>query len=332
MSIRKILWAAFLANLLAARSADSPVQHTASLQTEELRAVVADNEPYAPDHRAGYSGVSELSIAGIPRRNLFVSSYSGLNFEHVFSGDATSFGWDIFEPRRAPLQLAPHSDRRVELTQERTAHWPLRSSLTYELNGNGVDFGFRATPLADAWRKHGYIGLFFASYIHAPENMSIQFIGRHRPGHGDPRPRWIEHLPPRHGVAANHRPAGSTWDPPLDEGFNIALVKGISDYEYLYPFYFGRSGPNVLIMMFQRSPEGGEIRFAQSPSGGGRGNPAWDFVYFQRDYAVSREFGFNARAVYKTFVSQAEVVRIYEEWSGETVSLDAQARVLRHRD
>jgi hypothetical protein len=69
----------------------------------------------------------------------------------------------------------------------------------------------------------------------------------------------------------------------------------------------------------------GEPRFAQSPSGGGSGNPAWDFAYFQRGYAVNREFCFRARAVLRKFQSKKDVVRLYEQWSGEKVVLPASA-------
>jgi hypothetical protein len=244
-----------------------------------------------------------------------------LNFEHIFSGDAASFGWNIFEPRRAPMQLIRLADDKVELRQARTEHWPLRSRLVCEVKGDAMDFTYFGTPLEDAWKKHGYIGVFFASYIQAPEDMSIQFSGRSRPGRGDQRPRWIKHLPEKHGVAANHRPAGSNWDPSLDDGFNIDLVKGISDFEYVYPFFFGRSGENAVVMMFDRSNAEGELRFAQSPSGGGKGNPAWDFVYFRRDYVVNREFSFRARAVYRKFTSAEDVAQFYEQWSGEKVNL-----------
>jgi hypothetical protein len=295
-------------------------EHTVRLQTYSLQVVIADNEAYGTEHRAGYNGVSELRLKSSDQKNLFVPLYAGLNFEHIFSGDAASFGWNIFEPRRAPMQLVRLSDNQVELRQERAEHWPLRSRLVYELKGDAIDFTYFGTPLEDAWRKHGYIGVFFASYIQAPEDMSIQFIGRSRPGRGDPRPRWIKHLPEKHGVAANHRPAGSNWDPPLDEGFNIDLVKGLSDFEYLYPFYFGRSGENVLVMMFRKTA-GGELRFAQSPSGGGNGNPAWDFVCFRRDYRVGLEFSFRVRAVYRKFTTAEDVVRLYEDWSGEKVIL-----------
>lgn len=303
---------------------DSLPPHTARLETSKLRAVIADNEAYDPTHRAGYNGVADLRLVGGNETNLFVPLYAGLNLEHIFNGNAESFGWDIFEPRRAPMKLFYHSRKGVELRQGRTEHWPLRSRLVYEVKGDAIDFMFYGIPLEDVWKKHGYIGVFFASYIQAPEDMAIQFIGRSRPGRGDATPRWIKHLPEKHGVAANHRPAGSTWDPSFDEGFKISLASGFSDVEYLYPFYFGRSGKNALILMFEKPHAGGEMRFAQSPSGGGPGNPAWDFVYFRREYAVNREFSFRVRAVYRKFTSAEDVARLYEKWSGEKIGLPAR--------
>jgi hypothetical protein len=219
------------------------------------------------------------------------------------------------------MWLRQRSPTHVELRQERTEHWPLRSRINYEFRADTIDFTYCGTPLADAWQKHGYIGVFFASYIDKPKDMSIHFIGRARDEDRNARPRWIKHLPPRHGVAANHRPAGSTGDPQLDEGFSIDLVKGVSDFEYLYPFYYGRSGDNVFVMMFERPHSGGELRFAQSPSGGGTGNPAWDFFWLQRDYAVNREFCFRARAVCRKFTNVDDIVALYEQWSGEKVTL-----------
>jgi hypothetical protein len=294
-------------------------QHAAGVQSTSLQVVIVDNEAFGPAHRAGYNGVAELALVDPKATTLFVPNYAGLNLEHIFSGDSSSFAWNIFEPRRFPMKLIRHSSNRVELQQERTEHWPLRSRLVYQVTNDAIDLTYCGTPLEDAWKKHGYIGVFFASYINHPENMSLQFIGRSRPGRGDPRPRWIEHLPPKHGTAANHRLAGSSWDPAFDSGFNIPLAEGISDYEYIYPFYFGRFGQNVFIMMFERPHDGSELRFAQSPSGGGTGNPAWDFMHLQRQYQVNREFCFRARAVYRKFTSANDVVRLYEQWSGEKV-------------
>ena len=296
-------------------------EHTVHLETGKLHLVIADNGAYGAEHRAGYNGIAELHLGTSHAQNFFVPLYAGLNLEHIFSGDATSFGWNIFEPRRAPIQLVRTSTNRVELRQERTEHWPLRSRLVYEAHGDAIGFTYYGTPLTNAWAKQGYIGIFFASYIQAPEDMAIQFIGRSRPGRGDSRSRWMRHLPEKHGQSANHRPAGSHWDPALDDGFNVDLVKGISDLEYIYPFYFGRSGDDMFVLMFERTHEEGELRFAQSPSGGGKGNPAWDFVYFRRRYEVGSEFSFRARAVYRKFTGLEDAARLYEKWSGEKVAV-----------
>ncbi len=311
-----------LASLLVlanSHGGEATVVHTARIDTARLQLVIADNEAYGAEHRGGYNGVAELRLHPGDAKNLFVPNYSGLNLEHIFNGDATSYGWDIFEPRRSPMQLIRPATNRVELRQEKTAHWPLRSRLVFEAKEDAIDLTYFATPLADVWQKHGYIGVFFASYIQSPEDMAIQFIGRSRLGRGDAQPRWIKHLPAKHGEAASHRPAGSKWDPTFDADFKITLATGHSDFEYLYPFYYGRSGDNVLILMFERTGAEGELRFAQSPSGGGKGNPAWDFVYFRRDYAVNREFSLRVRAVYQKFTDRETVVRLYEEWSGEKV-------------
>lgn len=298
---------------------DPSAIHVLRFDNSKLRVVIADNAAHPPVHGAGYNGVADLSLAAAGQSNLFVPYYAGLNLEHILSGDAASYGWHIFEPRQAPLELRRMGRYRAEMQQERTEHWPLRSRLVFEVKEDAVDLTYFGTPLDDVWQKHGYIGVFFASYIQAPEDLAIQFIGRSRPGLGDATPRWIRHVPPKHGVSASHRPAGSTWDPTFDEGFKITLASGFSEFEYVYPFYFGRSGENVLVMMFEKPKEGGEMRFAQSPSGGGTGNPAWDFVYFRRDYAIGKEFRFRVRAVYRKYTNEEDIVRLYERWSGERV-------------
>ena len=56
-------------------------------------------------------------------------------------------------------------------------------------------------------------------------------------------------------------------------------------------------------------------------AGGGKGNPARDFVYFRRNYAINHEFSFRVHAVYRKFTNVEDVVRLYESWSGEKVKL-----------
>ena len=179
---------------------------TAHLQSNNLMLVVANNESYGKIHKAGYSGISELYIKTEDEKDLFVPLYAGLNYEHIFSGDSTTYNWNAYETRIDPMKLVRLSARKVELQQPRTKNWPLKSSVSYELIDNSIDFVFSATPLEDIWKKYGYIGIFFASYIDTPEKKGINFIGRSRAGKGDTKPRWIYHLPEVHGLSANHRP------------------------------------------------------------------------------------------------------------------------------
>jgi hypothetical protein len=330
--------ALFLVSLLSIAgcgTAEKVPEGIMELRSGGLRAVIADNEAHGAVHRAGYSGVAELEPAGLGR-NVFVPAVAGLNFEHILSGDGASYGRDIFEPRRAPMTLWRLSGSSVELRQERTESWPLRTRLTYALAGeDAIDLTVTATPLAsEDWKKHGWLGLFLASYIDAPEDRAIHFIGRSRPGKGDATPRWIRHLSPRHGEAACHRPAGSEWDPPMDPGLPIPLAAGHSDLEYIYPFYYGVTRGKALIYLFEKPAEKTEARLAQSPTGGGEKNPAWDFIFITRGVEPGKEIEFRMRLVCREFRGREDVIRAYEAWSGERVERpreeDPVARLLEH--
>jgi hypothetical protein len=81
-----------------------------------------------------------------------------------------------------------------------------------------------------------------------------------------------------------------------------ALLRNFSPRRYSEPFYYGRVGDMVLIYIFRPNPH---LRFAHSPSGGGRGasgddtNPAWDFQLVIPDPRPGKEYGLEVRAVYK---------------------------------
>lgn len=290
---------------------------TAHIFSASVNAVIVNNAAYGDKHKEHYNGVAELYTAN-SIKNAFVPSYAGLNLEHIFSGDSGTYSWNTYECRLAPIQIIKLSDSKSELRQSRTLNWPLQSNILFEIKGNAIDFTYTGIPLEDAWKKHGYIGLFFASYIYEPEQRGIYFIGISK---GNNRVRWIYNLPASHGIQANHRQADSKFYPPMDTaGFpkTLALIKGVSDFEYAYPFYYGVRDGNVLIMMFEK-PEDGEINFAQSPDGASEKDPAWDFIYYQKKYQVGKPFAFRGRMVYKKFQGQVDVIKTYEEWSKKKV-------------
>lgn len=292
----------------------------AELRSQHLQLFVADNKAYSPHHRTGYNGVSELYCCGEPR-NLFVPTYAGLNFEHIFNGDSATYSWNKFEPRQAPMKLTRRASNSIELLQTRTQNWPLETTLTYSsVEPDAVDLTVRVVSEENAWKKHGYIGLFFASYIQAPADKGISFIGKPTGGDSSPSARWIHHHSPHHGKRSAHRPSSSDWQPAFDPGFPLSLVTGRSQWKYDYPFYYGRRGEHVAIMMFKRPSKGGEIWFAQSPTGGGERNPAWDFILFQRDCEIGREFRFDIRLVVRPFRGREDVIQAYESWTGEKVT------------
>ncbi len=55
------------------------------------------------------------------------------------------------------------------------------------------------------------------------------------------------------------------------------------------------------------------IWMAQSPSGGGEGNPAWDFQWFIPDFKVGAAYGFTMRVGYVPFESREQVEQATRE-------------------
>src|SRR5207244_12730449 len=144
----------------------------------DLTAVIGDNGA-ADGHRAGYNGIWSLTHRGEPR-NLFVPGYAGLNLEHIFDGDKRDLDGGskvFFEPRHAAMTFKKLSATEAELHQPPTPTFHLESWTRFKLSApHYLDMSFRCTPTQHAF-AHGYIGLFWASYINAPEDRSIYFRG-----------------------------------------------------------------------------------------------------------------------------------------------------------
>lgn len=270
----------------------------------EVRAVVVDNravdDAVLADHRAKYSGLASLTHSR-RRDNLFVPAYAGLNYEHIHDG--TNQDRDIlFEPRNAPMELRVLDQHTVELYQAPTPHWKLESVLRYAMFEDGtIEMTLECIPRAETF-ANGYIGLFWASYIHQPDSLDIHFRG-HTDGR-DEATRWIRGVTPKHGVASTHPSRDDARIFRHEDDFPLTLVFNRSKFRYDDPWYYGVSHDMAFVQMFRPQDA---IRLSQSPSGGGTGNPAWDFQYFIPDYEVGRRYQMVMRAMYIPYESPEQI-------------------------
>jgi hypothetical protein len=290
------------------------------LRQGDIEAVVVDHrsvdDGVLPGHRAGYSGLAALRH-GRRRENLFVPAYAGLNFEHIHDGTLKTREI-LFEPRNAPMELRRIDAHTAELYQRRTPHWGLESCSRYTLLPDGaIEMTLECVPHQRSF-QNGYIGLFWASYIDRPESGAIHFWGH--PEGGDTAPRWIEAVSPTHGVRATHLAPDDRRDFTHDKGFPLTLVFNGSGLRYDEPWYYGVSHGMAYAQVFR---SGDRVRLAQSPSGGGRGNPAWDFQMFIPNYEVGRRYTLVMRALYFPYESAEQVRKVVES---HRVALDRDVR------
>lgn len=280
----------------------------ATFKVGDLTAVIGDNEAYG-EHRAGYNGVHRLTHRAEPE-TLFVPPYVGLNFEHIFEGDQELRGDSriLFEPRRSPMAFRKISDAEAELHQPPTPTFHLESWTRFKLvPPHYIDFEFRCRPHQHAFR-FGYIGLFWASYINAPEDKSLCFRSDKR---------WVQYCTPKHNSHSTVLHRNDRTRLSFDPGARDSLFQNFSPLRFDEPFYYGHFRGQTWILMFDRT-EG--IRFSHSPSGGGFNralettNPAWDFQFVIPKYEVLKDYGFRARAVYRPRCSRPDILKEHDRF------------------
>jgi hypothetical protein len=275
----------------------------------DLTAVIGDNEAHG-QFRAGYNGVWSLTHRQ-EATTVFVPGVSGLNLEHIFDGhrfDTDNSSRIFFEPRQAPMTFRRLGEAEAELHQPPTPTFHLESWTRFRLVApHSIDMSFRCRPTQHVF-QHGYIGLFWASYINAPDDRSLYF----RNGG-----QWQQLCTQQHNDESTVRHRDDRRELRFSAGYPQALYRNLSPLRYDEPFYYGHFRNQVYIMMFEPSPR---VRFTHSPSGGGTNraeqttNPAWDFQYIVPNYEVNREYRFRARLAYRPRCSRREILREVADW------------------
>jgi hypothetical protein len=204
------------------------------------------------------------------------------------------------------MEFRKISDTEAELHQTPTPTYFLESWTRFKLaEPHAIDFRFRFKPHQHAFR-HGYIGMFWASYIEAPENKSIYF----RNGKG-----WVQFNTQFHNDQSSVRQLDDALDLKSTPSDHPTLYRNVSKIRYSDAFYYGHVDGHVLAFFFDRG--GGLIRFAHSPSSGGPPefpNPAWDFQHILPAYEAMKEYSFRLRLVYREKCPREELLKEYETW------------------
>jgi hypothetical protein len=279
-----------------------------TFQAGDLTAVIGDNEVYG-DRRYGYNGIHRLVHRTKPDASLF--GVAGINLEHIFDGDKDlrNLAGDrkiFFEPRNHPMELRQLSPVEAELHQPSTPAFFLESWMRFKLVApHYVDFTFRCRAHQHVF-THGYLGLFWACYINAPENKSVYFKDQQG---------WVQLCTQAHNNQSTVRHIDDKLELAFTPVPEQTLYKNFSDLRYRDPFFYGYFGTShIFALMFERA-EG--IRFSHSPSSGGAPsypNPAWDFQFIVPNCEVRRDYGYRARAIYRERCSREEIEKEFRDW------------------
>lgn len=305
-----------LATLLAVLGADG-IEGTNfhHYDTRKIDLVIGDNSALG-EHKARYNGIYSLTTPKL-KDSPFVPFYAGLNLEHYFDmrPDINKDNNVFFEPRNAPMTFKQIDEHTSELFQPETPYWGVESTTRFTVAPEGhIDLDFTCTPKRDHF-VGGFLGVFWASYINAPEDKSIYFL---EAGSTLDAPKWVQYCTQRHGLHSTVRSAED--DLPMEGPESTTnLFMSTSPLRYAVPFYYGRFRDHVLIFMYQAG-DGGRIRLSHSPSGGGDTpdktdtNPAWDVQLIVPNPVVGQAYGMKGRLIVKPWKDRAEVLEIVKEY------------------
>ncbi|MBM3272315.1 hypothetical protein FJY94_03535 [Candidatus Kaiserbacteria bacterium] len=310
VSRRQFVASAAAAAIGASARGATPESHTV-LRAGDLTAVIGGNAVHE-EHRAGYNGVWSLRHAK-GARSVFVPTVAGLNLEHIVTGEHLEDSRTFFEPRNSPMTLVRLTDTEAELHQPLTPAFYVESWTRFRVDApHYLDMDFRCRAHRDVFPR-GYLSLFWASYMNAPADKSVYFLG----GLDAQKGMWTQFCTQWHNDQSTVRHRDDRFEMTFPTGGRDALFKSLSRFRFDRPFFYGHFDDLVWIVMFDRS-EG--IRFTHSPSGGGENtefmttNPAWDFQFLIQKPEVMKDYGFKVRTVLRPKCSRDDILAEFNRW------------------
>lgn len=153
-----------------------------SLKTSSFTAYIADNTSLGI-HRWGYNGLAAI-IPNHSGNNLFVPTYSGLNYETISLKGMPDYRYEprkeehqsIFEPRCEPMHIEAADSEKVVLVQPETSHAHVSAKITFRVEEphylhQRIELTFHRRFCAED-EKNAFSSL-WASYMHTPPDRHI---------------------------------------------------------------------------------------------------------------------------------------------------------------
>ena len=305
------LGASAVSSITKSASLDEGPGHS-TLSVGDLTAVVGDNSADG-EHRAGYNGLWSLRHAS-GTRNVFVPAVAGLNLEHIVTGEHLDDAKVFFEPRNAPMRFRKLSESEAELHQPPTPTFHVESWTHFRLLApHYLDMTFRCVAHQPVFSR-GYLALFWASYINAPADKSMYFLG----GLDEQKEHWTQFCTQWHNDQSTVRHRDDSFEMTFPEGGRDALFRNLSRFRFDQPFFYGHFDDLIWLVMFDRKDG---IRFTHSPSGGGVNatlrttNPAWDFQFLVQNPKIMMEYSFRARTILRPRCSRQALLQEFIHWT-----------------
>ncbi|MFW5853474.1 MAG: hypothetical protein ACOCU8_02490 [Patescibacteria group bacterium] len=267
---------------------------------------------FGPDSRLS-NGLYDLKTKGATTSPCF-NGGPAMYYEHIFNGAAVDNWRSEYAPELNDQIFTDLTNNSVKVVWPRaTSLWNLRSSITYELGDDGVDFTFEVkTPATEAEVAEiaplGWFGCMFASYtrsIHSSDR-SFQFYGVESQVMDF---RWFQVSIPNFGWKkfGDSKERGTIGpyrvDPlPYEEEAGGINAHQREDLHSLSPMYFSVVQPNegsppmIFAMLFDQTQS---VRFALFGGDELGGPTAYDWHFIVRQPQPDTKYRLRAKLIYE---------------------------------